>query len=161
MSKEIREMIDNVKNFKQFVNENINHFDEDDVEKWMGGECIPFAVALNEIFPQYQIAVLNDEYDVDDEDIEYNFNFVHAFCYHPKNHNIIIDAKGIRKLKDLYEDFYDINPVIDWYIPNSKFLIDNFAGKEFYSEESYDYDVSEYKEAKEWIKNNINSYKFE
>ena len=67
-------MIDKVKNFKQFVNENINHFDEDDVEKWMGGECIPFAVALNEIFPQYQIAVLNDEYDVDDEDIEYNFN---------------------------------------------------------------------------------------
>lgn len=153
-------MIDKVKNFKQFVNENINHFDEDDVEKWMDGECIPFAVALNEIFPQYQIAVLNDEYDVD-EDIEYNFNFVHAFCYHPKNHNIIIDAKGIRKLKDLYEDFYDINPDIDWDIPNSKFLIDNFAGKEFYSEESYEYDVSEYKEAKEWIKNNINSYKFE
>ena len=25
-------MIDKVKNFKQFVNENINHFDEDDVE---------------------------------------------------------------------------------------------------------------------------------
>jgi len=114
---------------------------------------------LNEIFPQYQIALLNDEYDVDDMDIEYNFNFVHAFCYHPKNHNIIIDAKGIRKLKDLYDDFYDINPVIDWDIPNSKFLIDNFAGKEFYSEESFDYDVSEYQEAKEWIKNYINNYK--
>jgi hypothetical protein len=143
---------------REFLNENVNDFDEDDVEKWISGECIPFTVALNEIFPQYQIAVLNDEYNIEDEDIEYNFNFVHAFCYDPKNYNIIIDAKGIRKLRDLYDDFYDINPVIDWDIPNSKFLIDNFTGKEFYSEESYDYDVSEYQEAKEWIKNHINSY---
>lgn len=132
---------------------------EDDIEQWMSGDCIPFAVALNEIFPEYKFAVLNDEYDVDNEEIEYNFNFVHVFCYHPKNHNIIIDAKGIRNLKDLYDDFYDINPVIDWDIPNSKFLIDNFSGKEFYSEESYEYNITEYNNAKVWIKNNINLYK--
>lgn len=142
--------------FKYFK-ENI--FNENDIEKWISGECIPFTVALNEIFPHYGIAVLNDQYDLDDFEIEYNFNFVHAFCYHPENHKIIIDAKGVRDLKDLYEDFHDINPVIDWDIPNSKFLIDNFAGKEFYSEESYDYDILEYHEAKEWIKKNIENYK--
>lgn len=145
-----------IKIIKEEYNKIIN---EDDIEQWMSGDCIPFAVALNEIFPEYEFAVLNDEYDVDDEDIEYNFNFVHAFCYHPKNYNIIIDAKGIRKLKDLYDDFYDINPVIDWDIPNSKFLIDNFSDKEFYSVESYEYDITEYNNAKVWIKNNINLYK--
>ena len=142
--------------YKKILTENI---DEDDVEQWISGDCIPFAVALNEIFPEYNIAVLNDEIETEtDEDIEYNFNFVHAFCYHPNNSRIIIDAKGIRPIKELYDDFYDINPVIDWEIPNSKFLIDNFAGKEFYSEESYDYDVSEYENAKAWIKENIQYY---
>ena len=145
-----------IKIIKEEYNKIIN---EDDIEQWMSGDCIPFAVALNEIFPEYKFAVLNDEYEVDDEEIEYNFNFVHVFCYHPKNHNTIIDAKGIRNLKDLYDDFYDINPVIDWDIPNSKFLIDNFSGKEFYSEESYEYDITEYNNAKVWIKNNINLYK--
>jgi len=145
-----------IKIIKEEYNKIIN---EDDIEQWMSGDCIPFAVALNEIFPEYEFAVLNDEYEVDDEEIEYNFNFVHVFCYHPKKQNTIIDAKGIRNLKDLYDDFYDINPVIDWDIPNSKFLIDNFSGKEFYSEESYEYDITEYNNAKVWIKNNINLYK--
>lgn len=150
---------------KEIIREKIKEYlheqdvDDEMVEKWMGGQCIPFTVALNEIFPHYYIAVLNDEFETDDEEIEYNFNFVHAFCYHPDNHKIIVDAKGVRKLSDLYEDFYDINPVIDWDIPNPKFLIDNFAGKEFYSEESFEYDISEYEEAKEWIINHINAYK--
>lgn len=141
------------------VIESYNDYDEEDIEKWMSGECIPFVVALKDIFPQYGIAVLNDEFDVDDEDVEYNFNFVHAFCYDSSNHNIIIDAMGIRRLKDLYDDFYDINPVIDWDIPDVDYLINNFAGKEFYSEESYDYDHSEYLEAKQWIESNIDNYK--
>lgn len=144
---------------REAFNENNQPFDEDDVEQWISGECIPFAVALKEIFPEYGLAVLNDEYDVDNDDVEYNFNFVHAFCYHPKNPRIIIDAKGVRPLKEMYEDFYDINPVVDWDIPSSQFLIDNFAGKEFYSEESYDYDVSEYKEAKKWIMKHTDVYK--
>lgn len=143
-------------NYNNYIEESTD-FDET-VEKWMSGECIPFAVALSEIFPEYKIAVLNDEFDVDDEDIEFNYNFVHAFCYHPSNDRIIIDAKGVRRLKELYDDFYDVNKVIDWDIPNSKFLIDNFAGKEFYSEESFDYDVSEYNEAKEWILQHKDKY---
>jgi len=147
-----------MKTYIQFISENINNIDEDNVDQWMRGECIPFCVALNDIFPEYQIAVINDEFDEVDEDSEYNFNFVHAFCYHPKNHNIIIDAMGVRKLKDLYEDFYDINPVIDWDIPNSKYLIDNFAGKEFASEDSFEYDISEYELAKYFIRKNINNY---
>ena len=157
MSEDIRKMIDKVKNFKQSVNEQ-NTINENDIEQWMSGECIPFCVALNEIFPQYQIAVINDEFEDVDEDAEYNFNFVHAFCYHPNNHNIIIDARGVRKLKDLYEDFYDINPIIDWDIPNAKYLIDNYAGKEFASEESFEYDISEYQSAKDYISKNIQKY---
>lgn len=140
--------------FKKVLKENI----ENDIHKWMSGECIPFTVALNDIFPNYRIAVLNDEFEVDDEDVECNYNFVHAFCYLPNNEKIIIDARGVRKLKDLYDEFHDINPVIDWDIPNSQFLIDNFAGKEFYSEESFEYDVSEYIEAKDWIEKNKNIY---
>ena len=139
-----------------YLNESL--FDEEYIEKYISGECIPFAVALNEMFPHYKIAVLNDEYELEDEDVEYNFNFVHAFCYDPKNHKVIIDARGVRKLKDLYDEFYDINPVIDWDIPNSQFLIDNYAGKGFFSEESFEYDVSEYEEAKKWIIDNIESY---
>lgn len=152
-------MSDNIKKFKQFLNESANKINEDDVEQWLRGECIPFAVALNELFPEYQIAVMNDEMEDVDEDAEYNFNFVHAFCYHPKNHNIIIDALGVRKLADLYDDYHDINPIIDWDIPNAEYLIDNFAGKEFASEESFDYDISEYEQAKVFIENNINSFK--
>jgi hypothetical protein len=142
---------------REYLNEQ-HTINENDIEQWMSGECIPFCVALNEIFPQYQIAIINDEFEDVDEDAEYNFNFVHAFCYHPNNHNIIIDARGVRKLKDLYEDFYDINPIIDWDIPNAKYLIDNYAGKEFASEESFEYDVSEYQSAKEYITKNIQKY---
>ena len=148
-----------MKKIIKLIKEEYNKFiNEDDVEQWMSGDCIPFTVALNKIFPHYKIAVLNDEYDVDDEDIEYNFNFVHAFCYNPKNSNIIIDALGVRKLKDLIDYFHDINPAIDWDIPNSNFLINNFAGKEFYSEESYEYDIIEYNNAKEWLQDNSNLY---
>jgi hypothetical protein len=135
-----------------------NFFDDEYIEKWISGECIPFTVALNEIFPTYNIAVLNDQFDDVDEDSEYDYNFVHAFCYDPNNHNIIIDAKGVRKLKDLYEEFHDINPVIDWDIYDSQYLINNYAGKEFASEESFEYDITEYQEAKEWILKNIESY---
>lgn len=145
-----------IKKFKQFINENLN---SDETEEYMNGKCIPFVVALNEIFPEYNIAVLNDEFDDVDEDSEYNFNFVHTFCYNPNNHKIIIDALGVRKLNDLYDDYHDINPSIDWDIPNSKYLIDNFAGKSFASEESFEYDISEYEEAKEFILKNLASYK--
>lgn len=144
-----------------FVNENTKKIDINDIEQWLIGECIPFAVALNEIFPEYKIAVMNDEFEDVDEDAEYNFNFVHAFCYHPKNHEIIIDALGVRKLSDLYDDYHDINPIIDWDIPNAQYLIDNYSGKMFASEESYDYDINEYKDAKTFIKNNINNFKVE
>ena len=143
----------------KFIIENKNPFTYDDVEHWISGECIPFTVALNEIFPKYKIAVLNDEFDIDDFDIEYNFNFIHALCYHPSNPKIIIDAMGIRDIRSLYRYYHDINPVIDWDIPNSKFLIDNYAGKEFYSEESYEYDEDMYNEAKQWIKKRIEYYR--
>lgn len=135
-----------------------NSINEYDVEHWMSGECIPFAVALNNLFPKYKIAVL---LDIIDDEIENGFNFVHAFCYNPNNHKIIIDALGIRPLKDIYDYFHDINPEIDWDIPNSKYLIDNFAGKEFYSEESYEYDIREYNDALEWIKNHKHLYNFQ
>jgi len=142
---------------REFLNEQ-NTINENDIEQWMTGECIPFCVALCELFPQYQIAVINDEFDDVDEDAEYNYNFVHAFCYHQNDEKIIIDAEGVRKLGDLYEDFYDINPVIDWDIPNSKYLIDNYAGKEFASEDSFEYDITEYQSAKEYISKNMNRY---
>jgi len=144
---------------KQYIVTTIRKMlNENDVEQWMTGECIPFCVALNEIFPQYRIAVINDEFEDVDEDAKYNYNFVHAFCYSQNNENIIIDAEGVRRLKDLYEDFDDINPFIDWDIPNSKYLIDNYAGKEFASEESFTYDVSEYQSAKEYILKNMDKY---
>ncbi len=150
------------------VNENFN--EKEDVEKWMTGECIPFAVALTHIFPEYKIAVINDlkddsdwEDDDDDElEIEekpkYDYNFVHAFCYHPRNHKIIIDARGIRALDDLYQYYHDINPSVDWDIPNAQFLIDEYAGKEFHSEESFDYDEQEFEEAKEFIMSHKEQY---
>jgi len=141
---------------QKYLKENI---DENNVEQWLQGECIPFAVALNEIFPEYRLAVINDEFEEVDEDSEYNFNFVHVFCYHPKNHKIIIDALGVRKLSDLYGYYHDINPSIDWDIPNAQYLIDNFAGKEFASEETYPYDPSEYEQAKQFIQKHINHYK--
>lgn len=146
-------------NIKHFINK-VKKLNEsikyDDVEQWMSGDCIPFVVALCEVFPHYHIGVLNNEYESDDE---YNFDFVHAFCYPPNNYNIIIDALGIRKLKKLYDYFYDINPVIDWDIYTPQQLIDTYAGKEFYREESYDYDHSEYLAAKEHILKNKIYYK--
>jgi hypothetical protein len=154
--KTLKKIIHNT--FYQSINEDYFNL-KDEIRQWMTGECIPFAVALNEIFPEYKLAVLKDVFEDIDEDEEYNFNFVHAFCYHPKNHEIIIDAVGISKLDDLYDYFYDINPLIDWDIPDTKFLIDNYSGKEFASEESFDYDIDEYKKAKEFIKNNIKKYK--
>ena len=132
-----------------------------DINQWMSGECIPFAVALKKVFPHYGIAVLNDLVNDVDEDIEYNYNFVHAFCYCPENHTIIIDAKGVRKLNNLYDDFHDINPEIDWDIYSSEQLIEKYSNKEFYSEESFPFDVEEYKSALSYIKNNIDKYSVE
>mgnify|MGYP005857479417 CR=1 FL=1 len=100
---------------REYINEQ-HSINENDIERWMTGECIPFCVALNDVFPQYQIA------------------------------------------KDLYEDFYYINPIIDWDIPNSKYLINNYAGKKFASEESFEYDINEFQSAKEYITKNIDKY---
>lgn len=124
----------------------------------MTGTCIAFAVALKEIFPDYQIAVLLDEKELDEE-VEYDFDFVHAFCYRDDKSNTIVDARGVRQQKELYEEFYDINPRIDWDVRSSKSLIDEYAGKEFYSEETYEYDVVDYQNAKKFIKKYINMYK--
>lgn len=143
---------------KRFNEINSSKYDEM-VEDFMSGECIPFVVALKEIFPEYDIAVMNDIYPDENIDIEYNFNFVHVFCYNPKDIKEIIDVKGVRHIKDLYEDFFDINPEIDWDIKSSKQLIKEYADKEFYSEESYEYDEEEYLRAKEWILDNIERYK--
>ena len=133
--------------------------EEEELDIWMTGECIPFAVALSEAFPEYRTAILLSQYELDeDEDSEYDFDFVHAFCYHPSNHKIIIDAKGVRALSDLYDDFYDIDPRIDWDIPNSKFLIDNYSGVQFYSEESYDWSDEFYNDAKDWITKHKSKY---
>lgn len=134
-------------------------FEFKEVEEYMNEGCIPFVVALKEIFPEYEIAVLNDEKEEVDLEEEYNYDFVHAFCYFPNDSKIIIDAIGIRKLKNLINYYHDINPVIDWIIPNSKYLIDEYAGKEFYSEESFEFDLETYEEAKNFIFKNINNYK--
>jgi len=37
-------------------------------------------------------------------------------------------------------------------------LIDNYAGKEFASEESFEYDINEYQSAKDYISKNIQKY---
>ena len=42
---------------REYLNEQ-HIINENDIEQWVSGECIPFCVALNEIFPQYQIAGL-------------------------------------------------------------------------------------------------------
>jgi len=145
---------------KKFLLENNDTDYEDLIEEFMGGECIPFTTALCDIFPEYQVAVLLDEKTLDeDEEVEFDFDFVHAFCYKDNNPQIIIDARGVRKLKELYDEFYDINPIIEYDIPNTKYLIDNYAGKEFYSSETYDYDEYYYKKALELIKKDINNYK--
>lgn len=145
--------------YENFVFENEYEEDEDDLDQWTHGKCIPFAVALCDVFPEYKIAVINDLYETDDEEVEYNINFVHAFCYHPIDHTTIVDGFGIRNLNTLYDDYYDVNIDIDWEIPNAKYLIDYYAGKEFYSEESFEYDENEFKEAKEYILNHLEKYK--
>jgi hypothetical protein len=140
------------------LNESINY---DDIEQFMTEQCIPFAVALSEIFPEYKIACINNSYELDEDEeseSEYNYDFVHAFCYHPQNHKIIVDAKGIRKLNDLYDDFWDITPDIDWDIPNSEYLINEYAGKQFYSEESFEFDKQYYIFAKKCILDNKPDY---
>ncbi len=86
------------------------------------------------------------------------FDFVHAFCYCPNNPKIIIDAMGARPMREMYDYFYDINPEIDWDIPSTDFLINNYAGKEFHSEESLDYDPQETRRAVDWVQKNITHY---
>lgn len=142
-------------NFNQFfLNEN---FDYEDIEEWMSEGCINFAVALKEIFPHYELAVLNDIKDCDVES-ECDYDFVHAFCADPNNSKTIIDAKGVRHIKDLFDDIPDIEPEIDWGIPSSQYLIDEYAGKEFFSEESFEFDTESYERAKEFIKNNKDKF---
>ena len=136
-----------------------NEYSSDiDIERWMSGECIPFCVALCDVFPDYSIGVLNNEYDDVDEDAEYNYDFVHAFCYVDGNYKIIVDARGVRSLNDLYDEFHDINPIIDWDIKSTKQLIDEYSGKTFASEESFEYDVEEYELAKEFILSNKSNF---
>lgn len=147
--------MDNLKGFKNF-SENFNY---NDIEEWLTGDCIPFVVALKDIFKDYNIGVVYDGVVVkhqNEDRLEYNF--VHAFCYHPEYFKWVIDARGIQTIKEFMDEFHDIDAYVDWDIPNSQYLIDNFTGKEFYSEETYEYDHQEYLNAKKWIEKNIHKY---
>lgn len=130
----------------------------------MNEACIEFAVALKEIFPHYELAVLNDINDVDEDEVDEDycyFNFVHAFCVDPKTSRRIIDALGIRYIKDLYDYFHDINPEIYFDILNTKYLIDNYSGKEFCSKETFEFSNELYREAKDFILENKQYYQIE
>lgn len=148
--------------YKNYIKENINY---EDIEEWMTGDCIPFTVALKEIFPSYKIGVLLNNFEIEENDeLLFMNDFVHAFCYTEiidktnKRKDIIIDAEGKKSVKEMLDYFWDIDPEIEWDIPNSKYLIDNYSGKEFYSSETYDYDEEEYQKAKNWIMKNKEKY---
>lgn len=137
---------------------------EDDIEDFMSGECIPFAVALVKVFPQYDIAVFGEIIDtLDDDGNEYSmFGFVHAFCYDPKNDRIIVDARGVRNISKLYDEFYDVEePDMDWDILSPQYLIDTYAGKDFGAFETYEYDFSEYDRALKFIYDHKDKYRLE
>lgn len=131
---------------KRLIKENKEFIEnkEDMIYDYMSGDCIHFAVALQEHFPEYEFEILYDEK-------EEGIDFVHVYCYHPSNNRIIIDAEGVRSKREMLEYFHDIDPYIDGNKITKEELINDYAGKEFYSEETYDWDKSTYKEAKEFI----------
>lgn len=114
--------------------------------RWMEGECFPFSVALKSVFPQYRVALfgylVEDEESTEDED---NFDFVsvHAFCFHPSDKETIIDARGVRDISELYEEFNDgYEQTIDWDIP-VEYLKTNYEGDTSF--------IEAFTQAKMWI----------
>lgn len=98
-----------------------NDMDKLTVGHFLYGSCHLFALSLERVF-KYKIACLL-EFD-EEKNKEY---LIHAFCVHPKNKNLIIDAAGIRDKKEAlsyypnnFMETYEIegveakNLILDW-----------------------------------------------
>ena len=77
---------------------------EDGVGIYCTGLCGEFAVALSEVFGYELGSIVQVVHDEDyDEDVK---TFVHAFCYHPTDNSLGIDAVGIRSIDEMMEDVF-------------------------------------------------------
>ena len=79
-------------------------FEGDDVGIYCTGLCGEFAVALSEMFGYKLGSIVQVTHDEDyDEDV---YTFVHAFCFHPTDKSLGIDAVGIRPIDEMLEYFF-------------------------------------------------------
>ena len=79
-------------------------FEGDDVGIYCTGLCGEFAVALSEMFG-YELKMISQVNHDPFEEEDYT-TFVHAFCKHPTDNSLGIDAVGIRPIDEMMEDVY-------------------------------------------------------
>lgn len=76
--------------------------DDSDAGIYCNGLCGEFAVALSEMFG-YELGMISQVNHDSFEEEDYS-SFAHAFCKHPTDNSLGIDAVGIRPIDEMMED---------------------------------------------------------
>lgn len=123
------------------------------VEYYMTGGCGIFAIALRRVFPQYDLgSYLDDENDeYYDEDGEPIATVVHVFAH---NGDRIIDAKGIRSIKSMKDDYWDVEGRVDWNVSERE-IREEYSGED---RPLYPVEDNEILEAVDFIERNKGKY---
>ena len=146
MSKEIRQMIDKVKNFKQFINESLN------IEYYEHGQCELFALALHKTlgYDMYFFIDNNAEFETDDG-FDYGDALIHAYCKDKKGN--YFDASGLITLSDIENEHTDFVNEPEHILVSEKMFYD-YIQSGFISK----FKISELNKLETYIKENISKY---
>ncbi len=129
--------------------------DDKNIGIYCTGLCGEFAVALSETFGYKLGAIVQVTHDEEyDEDVK---TFVHAFCYHPTNKTVGIDAVGMRPISEMMKDVFVDKKGKLVFEPTSKKELDELTMEGLWNEsiEEAKKLIEQHKERYEVQKNNI------
>lgn len=123
------------------------------IEYYMTGGCGIFAIALQHVFSDYKLgSYLDDEnieyYDADEEPIA---TVVHVFAH---SGDKVIDAKGVRTIKSMKDDFWDVEGRVDWNVDERE-IREEYSGDD---RPLYSVEDSEVEAAVDFIQQNRSKY---
>lgn len=123
------------------------------VDYYMKGGCGIFAIALQRVFPQYELGSYLDDENIEyyDEDEEPIATVVHVFAHVGDR---VIDAKGIRTIKAMKDDYWDVEGRVDWNVSERE-IREEYSGDD---RPLYPVEDNEVQEAVDFIERNRSKY---
>tara|TARA_R110001592_G_scaffold357932_2_gene661839 strand:- start:58 stop:510 length:453 start_codon:yes stop_codon:yes gene_type:complete len=147
MSKEMREQIDRVLKWKEYlIKENLN------MEYYEHGQCELFALALHKTlgYDMYFFIDNNAEFETD-EGFDYGDALVHAYCKDDKGN--YFDASGLVTLNDIENDHVEYVDEPEHILVTEKMFYD-YIQSGFISK----FKMSELNNLETYIKENLSKY---